>query len=76
MAQLFAPAARETQGYLFADPDAAPAASPSLADDDAKRRPGETALDFRIRRQYRDVAATAPLFPARCDGERARPRRA
>ena len=34
------------------------------ADADARRRPGETAVDYRIRRQYRDVAATAPLFPA------------
>ena len=37
---------------------------------DVKRRPGETAVDYRIRRQYCDVAATAPLFPARVTAAR------
>jgi hypothetical protein len=42
-----------TRGFAEATPQA-----------DATRRPGETNLDYRIRRQYRDVAATAPLFSA------------
>jgi hypothetical protein len=37
----------------------------AVAEVDAKRRSGETAVDYRIRRQYRDVTATAPLFPTR-----------
>jgi hypothetical protein len=59
MTQLFAYETNDAQGYLFAPHPPAP--SPS--DDDTKRRPGETALDYRIRRQYRDVRATPPLFP-------------
>ena len=51
------------QGLLF-DLSSAWACA-DTADFDAKRRPGETAVDYRIRRQYRDVAATAPLFPVR-----------
>jgi hypothetical protein len=50
------------QGFLFDTPE--PGFAAINADADSKRRPGETAVDYRIRRQYRDVAATAPLFPA------------
>ena len=42
----------------------------ATAEVDAKRRPGETAVDYRIRRQYRDVTATAPLFSVRGDARR------
>ena len=53
------------QAYLFDDPE-----NDFAADDAKRRRPGETAVDYRIRRQYRDVAATAPLFPPRVTGSR------
>jgi len=63
MNQLFAPATHvdDFPGDLFAH-----LSKPSLPviEDDARRRAGETAVDYRIRRQYRDVAATAPMFPA------------
>ena len=42
----------------------------ATAEVDAKRRPGETAVDYRIRRQYRDVTATAPLFPTAAGARR------
>jgi hypothetical protein len=62
MTELFG---RETgdcrQGYLFTGTERG--VTTMTTDADPKRRPGESALDYRIRRQYRDVAATAPLFP-------------
>jgi hypothetical protein len=60
MTELFTDRTPRAQGELFADfpPSTAPA-----NDNDAKRRPGETALDYRIRRQYCDLSATPPLFP-------------
>lgn len=48
------------QGYLFDNAENAVDAADS--ETNSRRRPGESAVDFRIRRQYRDVAATAPLF--------------
>jgi hypothetical protein len=63
MTELFAPATHvdDFPGDLFAH-----LSRPSLplAEDEARRRARETAVDYRIRRQYRDVTATAPLFPA------------
>ena len=68
MIQPFAWDAETDQGYLF-DPRGGSGAA-VLTNDDAGRRPGETALDYRIRRQYRDVSATAPLFPPAHGGAR------
>jgi len=67
MNQLFAPATHvdDYPGDLFAQ-----LSKPSLPviDDGAPRRPGESAVDYRIRRQYRDVAATGSLWGARGPG--------
>jgi hypothetical protein len=65
MNQLFAPATHvdDFPGDLFAhlSRQSLPVI---VAEDEGRRRAGESAVDYRIRRQYRDVAATAPLFPA------------
>ena len=62
MNQLFAPATHvdDFPGDLFAHLSKPPL---PVITDDPPRRLGESAVDYRIRRQYRDVAATAPLFP-------------
>jgi hypothetical protein len=52
----------DRQGYLF-NPTWVAGADAAATEAETRRRPGETALDYRIRRQYREVAATAPLFP-------------
>jgi hypothetical protein len=64
MNQLFAPAAHvdDFPGDLFAHLSKR---SVIVAEDECRRRAGESAVDYRIRRQYRDVTATAPLFPVR-----------
>ena len=69
MNQLFAPATHvdDFPGDLFAHLSKAPL--PAI-EDDARRRAGETALDYRIRRQFRDVTATAPLVPAHARSRR------
>jgi hypothetical protein len=60
MTETFAWETNTDEGYLFALRPVAYAA-PEVEE---KRRAGESAVDYRIRRQFRDVAATAPLFPA------------
>ena len=64
MTELFGYERDEAQGLLFARTTTM-IVKPAKGEDVAGRRPGETAVDYRIRRQYRDVAATAPLFPVR-----------
>ena len=63
MNQLFAPATHvdDFPGDLFAHLSKT---SLPVIEDEARRRAGESAVDYRIRRQYRDVTATGPLFPA------------
>jgi hypothetical protein len=63
MNQLFAPATHvdDFPGDLFAH--LSRPSLPVIVEDEGRRRTGESAVDYRIRRQYRDVAATPPLFP-------------
>ena len=72
MIELFGCERDDGQGLLFARTTTMTttrtADAPVKGDELGGRRPGETALDYRIRRQYRDVTATAPLFAGR--GER------
>lgn len=63
MSETFAWDTNTDEGYLFALRPVAYAA----AETEDKRRRGETAIDYRIRRQFRDVGATAMLFSAHAD---------
>ena len=64
MNQLFAPATHvdDFPGDLFAHLSKPPL---PVIEDDGRRRTGESAVDYRIRRQYRDVAATGSLWATR-----------